>query len=94
MYHAERLASPEEGYGRQLAEAGIQAGPRTYVWQIRSYAVVYVLAAEGDAKTLSLHVIPKEWVWPRLGDAKRDHSHRRTTAKRLAAADPSWEWPE
>lgn len=93
MYHGERLATPQEGYGKQLAAAGITASPRAYIWQIRSYAVVYVLATEDDAQTLSLHVIPKDWVWERLGDAKRDHSYRRTMAKQLAAADPSWEWP-
>jgi hypothetical protein len=93
MYHAERLASPEDGYGRRLAQAGIRVSRRTYIWPIRDYAVVYVLATEEDGQSLSLHVIPREWVWPRPGHARRDESRRRTMEKQLAAADPSWEWP-
>ena len=92
-FHNETWISLDEGYGERLAEAGIRPEQRCFAWRVHDYAVVNVRESAGDVSTLSLHVVPAEWIWPRLGEAKRDQSRRRTMAKQLAAADPRWEWP-
>lgn len=92
-FHGETSIEPDEGYGMQLEKVGIHLDGSSCAWRIHDFAAVYVRASDGDQATLSLHILPAEWIWPRLGDAKRDQSRRRTKARELAAADPRWEWP-
>jgi hypothetical protein len=92
--HRETTLDPAEGYGARLAAAGVHLKAPTPAWRVHDFAVVCVRDVGDDAAVLSLHVIPAEWVWPRLGTAKRDQSRRRTMAKQLAAADPRWAWPD
>ncbi len=94
-FHSETLLSDDEGYGERLARAGIIPDRRPYAWGVGDHAAVFVRVTTEAERTLSLHVIPAEWVWERRGNSetKREQSRRRSAAKHLAAVDPRWEWP-
>lgn len=96
--HYDLLSSVDvdEGYGRKLAEAGgLGRGPDW--WGIEHFAVVLVRAVDQSRafETLSLHVIPKDWVWYiTYGSVtKREVSHHRRLMRELKAADVAWSWP-
>lgn len=96
--HAETALDADDGYGRRLAEAGFTPVGRVYAWRIGPYAAVpvHAIGTPAQVSTLSLHVFPAEWIWPRAGgsERKRDISRRRTMAKNRDAADASWTWPQ
>lgn len=95
--HAEHLLTPDEGYGKTLAMAGIVSENRLYMWFIGNHGAVPVVTSEPENKStvLAIHVIPAEWEWMPWGgtNTARGASRARTMAKRCAAADPSWDWP-
>jgi hypothetical protein len=93
-FHPETVLDPTQGYGARLAATGVRLTAPTPAWRVHDFAVVCVRDIGDDAGILSLHVVPAEWVWPRLGSAKRAQSRRRTMARQLAAADPRWTWPD
>lgn len=99
FFHAESPLDLEAGYGRRLADAGpiLLNPPRLIWWGIGKLAVVLVRAADPVRylETLSLHVLPKEWVWrwPPEPSTKREASRARRMVREQTAADASWSWP-
>lgn len=95
--HAEYLLTPDAGYGKTLAAAGIISEDRLSMWHIGRFGAVPVVTAdpENDTTTLAIHIIPAEWEWTPCGSTgtARGASRARTMATRCAAADPRWEWP-
>ena len=95
--HAEHRLTPDAGYGKTLATAGIVSEDALYMWRIGSYGAVPVVTSDPATGTtvLAIHVVPAEWEWTPWGstDTARGASRARTMAKRCAAAEPHWEWP-
>jgi len=98
-FHAETPVDVDEGYGRRVAESCIVLPDpgRLIWWGIGRLAVILVRAVDRarTTETLSLHVIPKEWVWrwPPTPGTKREASRARRMLREQAVADASWSWP-
>ncbi|SJM55295.1 hypothetical protein [Gulosibacter sp. 10] len=98
FFHAETSLDADEGYGRSIARAGVEAIGSMYAWRIQGRAAVLVHGVDRDSavESLALHVIPADWVWQRPGGAstKRAQSRLRRSMRERDAADASWTWPE
>lgn len=98
-FHAETPVDVDEGYGRRVVESCfVLPDPgRLIWWGIGRLAVILVRAVDQarTVETLSLHVIPKEWVWrwPPTPGTKREASRARRMLREQAVADASWSWP-
>lgn len=99
FFHSESAVDVAEGYGRRVVEACVVLPDpsRLIWWGIGRLAVILVRAVDPARtfETLSLHVIPKEWVWrwPPTPGTKREASRARRMLREQAAADASWSWP-
>lgn len=99
FFHAESAVDIAAGYGRRVVEACtvLPEPSRLIWWGIGRLAVILVRAVDParTLETLSLHVLPKEWVWhrPPHSGTKREASRARRMAREQAAADATWSWP-